>query len=229
MSLARETTPDRGTVGGRSRVCHLIDPARLRERRMAEARAATARLGVSADRVHFLKHPDGALERVHADLANGLRALIGQLRPAQIFVPHADEPPPDHRAARSAALDALAAATGSVQMLEYPVWWWLHWPWARLSLRRDGVARSLRKRTLETAFGTNTTGTFNRKVAIGDLLDQKRAALGEHVTQMTRPPGLAAWPILAEIAGGDFLNCLLADAELFHAYHVEQGRRRDDD
>ena len=203
----------------------LIDPQDLRRRRIREGRAAAARLGVHPKRVTFLAHADGDLSRARLSVAAEIAALVERHRPAQVFVPHAGEPPADHRAVRASVLHALSRCSQPVQVLEYPVWWWFHWPWVRLVCRPRGLALDVWRQTLRTWFGCRPARPFNRWVDLDGLLDRKRTALAQHISQMSRPPGQPHWPILADIAAGDFLNCFFREREFMMAYHVRGGRR----
>ena len=195
----------------------LIEPDRLRSLRVEEACMAAARLGVRAENVVFLGHPDGRLSHTRARAVAEIKALLQDWRPAQVFVPHADEPPADHRSVRGSVLDAISTLP-TVQVLEYPIWWWLHWPWVRLSFRRTDLALELWRRTLKTAFGFNAARAFNSWVDVGDVLERKRGALEAHATQMSRQRGRADWPILRDVADGDFLARLLGAREFFATY-----------
>jgi LmbE family N-acetylglucosaminyl deacetylase len=203
----------------------LMAPACLRRRRMLEGRAAAARLGVPDERVTFLGYPDGVLSRSQARATADVVALLEARPPKQVFVPHAEEPPDDHRAVRSIVLEALSIQHHSVQVLEYPIWWWFHWPWTRLSLRPTPLRRDLWRATLRHAFGLRPARVFNRWVHLNGLLERKRAALAEHASQMTRLDGSAEWPVLDDVADGDFLARLLNDKEFFTTYRIEDGRR----
>ncbi|HYM54218.1 MAG TPA: PIG-L deacetylase family protein [Solirubrobacteraceae bacterium] len=82
------------------------DHARTRER---EARRAAAILGIEA--LQFWHEADGRL-RAGGRLVRRLTKLIDSLRPARVYVPHARDDHPDHRAAaRLVRLAVVAAAT----------------------------------------------------------------------------------------------------------------------
>jgi len=196
----------------------LIEPHRLRSLRIEEARAAAARLGVRAENVVFLGHPDGRLSQMRARATAEIAVLLTDRRPAQVFVPHADEFPADHRSVRASVLEAASSLPTAVQVLEYPIWWWLHWPWVRLSFRRTDLDMELWRRTFATAFGFREARAFDTWVDVGDVLGRKRAALAAHASQMSRRHGRADWPILRDVADGDFLARLLRAREFFTTY-----------
>jgi LmbE family N-acetylglucosaminyl deacetylase len=203
----------------------LLAPTRLRKLRMLEGRAAAARLGLRADHVRFLGFPDGALSRSRSRLTAEVATLLDGRPPKQVFVPHAGELPADHRTVRAIVLDALSIGHHSLQVFEYPVWWWFHWPWVRLSLRPTALTRDLWQGTVRNAFGLRTARVFNRWLHLNGLCERKQAALAAHATQMTRLGDSPQWPVLADVADGDFLARLLKDREFFAAYRIEDGRR----
>ena len=91
------------------------DTARLRER---EAVAAATVLGLAA--VEFWRGPDGALRATREGVGR-LRAMLERWQPAVVYVTHAREMHPDHRAA--ARMVRLATADlPHVTALAYEVW-----------------------------------------------------------------------------------------------------------
>lgn len=90
----------------------------LRER---EAAAAAAVLAI--DDYTFLRRPDYGLEDDLAGTCHALDALVGDLRPERILVPHEQEWHPDHRAALL-AMRRVAAEHGlpADALLTYEVW-----------------------------------------------------------------------------------------------------------
>jgi LmbE family N-acetylglucosaminyl deacetylase len=98
-------------------------PERLRATREAETLAATACLGLAADRVVFLRTPD--THAPHAgpelnELASRIAGLIRVHDCRSVITTWAEDPHGDHFAAHCIARDA-AAATG-VAHRAYPVW-----------------------------------------------------------------------------------------------------------
>lgn len=89
--------------------------------REAEALAAAEVLGVA--RSEFLRGRDYFLESDAEELAGRLTPILRQERPAVVFLPHASEEHPDHRAA--AACYRLAAEAGGAPpptVLAYEIW-----------------------------------------------------------------------------------------------------------
>jgi LmbE family N-acetylglucosaminyl deacetylase len=197
-----------------------ITPEALRDMREAEALEAVRRLGAPADRVTFLRFPDGQaklhIEAIAAAIAQRLQAL----QPEAVFVPHAKDPPSDHAAVNAATLKALAAYGRRATVYEYPVWYWYHWPWVRLYGDLPGLWRMSARQTIRTAVGLSALSELNRHAYVGDVIARKRDALAAHASQMRRPEAARHWPTLADVGRGDFIGRLLTDYETFSCYEV---------
>lgn len=103
-------------------------PARVAALRQAEARAATALLGVPGDQLTFLGLPDGATPRQgEATFARAVDSTATLLLGAQIrtvLAPWRRDPHRDHRAASAITRAALQTAGSHIRLIEYPVWTW---------------------------------------------------------------------------------------------------------
>ena len=209
------------TDGGSSHA-HLMPPEQLRPLRRREALAACRELGVPAQNVHFLGFPDGALASHQPQAVAQVRSLLRELAPRQVFVPYQREHPPDHRAAHRIVLAALQMEKATLSVYEYPVWFWYHWPW--IGLRGRGgyrEPRTLLKNTLTAWLGLRLLKDFNTAVDIGDCIEQKKLALAQHTSQMTRLLPDPRWLTLADVADGQFLACSLQNHEIFHTYRFQ--------
>ncbi|TJV35830.1 MAG: PIG-L family deacetylase, partial [Mesorhizobium sp.] len=82
------------------------------------------------------------------------------------------------------------------------------------------LSRVALRQTVRTLAGLRGVKMFNSHAFIGDVIDVKRHALAAHRSQMERPAGLDDWPILADIGGGDWLNRLLSEHEMFTRYEL---------
>jgi LmbE family N-acetylglucosaminyl deacetylase len=92
------------------------------ELRAAEARVALARLGVRADRLHFLGLEDGHLARQRTTLESRIQELLDHLAPAELYVSSRLDPHVDHQTA-ALTVEALVQRRGlPISVLEYPVW-----------------------------------------------------------------------------------------------------------
>jgi LmbE family N-acetylglucosaminyl deacetylase len=106
-----------GEAGG-----HGLGPAETLRVREAEAVAAAAALGLAG--VDFWRLPDGRLTATRAAAAR-LCELITASRPDLVYVPHAGEQHPDHRAAARLvrhAVARLAPGAARPRVLMFEVW-----------------------------------------------------------------------------------------------------------
>ena len=96
---------------------------RLRALREAETLAAAACLGLAAERVVFLRHPDTAAPTEGPALAAAAATVASLLRRhgcRSLLAPWRHDPHCDHEAA--ARIADLAAASAQVPLWSYPVW-----------------------------------------------------------------------------------------------------------
>jgi len=197
-----------------------IAPEELCRQRKAEALEAVRRLGASASAVTFLDFPDGrASDHVEA-ITERATALLHAWRPKSAFVIHAQDPSSDHAAVHRGVVQALKAYGMPVTVYEYPVWYWYHWPWVSFGGDLPGMWRRTARQTISTVAGLRALSTLNAATDISDVLGVKRAALEAHRSQTVRPAGHANWPILSDLANGDFIKRLLADYEVFTRYEL---------
>ena len=206
------------TDGGHSHG-HLMERSEMAARRRDEALAAAEVLGVPADRVHFLGFEDGRLADHSAEAVDRCAALIADRAPERVFVTYSGERPDDHVAANRIVHAAVARAADagslnrSIEVLEYPVWFWHAWPWSRqwLPLWQFRIAQL--GDTL--SFPGRLRRDFRTSVDIRGQLDTKRRALACHVSQMTRLMPQDGWATLGDIGGGDWLNAFFTGEEYF--------------
>ncbi len=137
--------------------------------RRAEAEAAMARLGVAADRLHFLDLPDGRLAAERATLTTRLAELIRTIRPKTVLTPFRYDQHPDHLAVHAATVAALGRernAAAPITLLEYFVYF--RYPLlAEHDIRRAIAAEHLLGVDIET------------------VRAEKRAALQAYASQVT--------------------------------------------
>ena len=208
------------TDGSRSH-SRFMDPTDLAGVRRSEATAAATVLGVGPGRVHFLGFVDGRLDDDHDTAAAALADLVSDLRPDHVLVPSRLDQQRDHLAARRAALAAVRRSGGGAEVLEFPIWFWHHWPWIPLPLTADHTLRRAIRQSARRRFGLQALSAFDRAVDVGDVLERKRAALACHQTQTIRYGGDEDWPILDDVAGGLFLDRFFQRFELFGHCTVE--------
>ncbi len=146
--------------------------ARAAEIREAEQLEAARLTGV--EDVVFLRYPDGMLEST-MELRRRIVREIRRFRPEVVitgdptivwagedYINH-----PDHRAAATAALDAVFPAAGQPNLFE------------------EFEAEGLRAHKVRKVYVTVWEGSADLYVSIDDTIDVKIAALRAHVSQMT--------------------------------------------
>jgi LmbE family N-acetylglucosaminyl deacetylase len=209
---------------GRTSHARFLDPDELAGRRRAEAVAACGDLGVPAEQVLFLEFRDGELaanvEAASARIAGLLRERPGRL----LLAPYSGDTTADHRATLAAVVGAVGrlAPGGRLTLLEYPVWFWHHWPWVcppvARRLHRPGVLlaglAAVGRRLRHLRFVVDVAGT----------LEDKRRALSRHATQTARPAEHPGWPVLADVAGGQWLAGFFSGREHYRRRRLATGR-----
>jgi LmbE family N-acetylglucosaminyl deacetylase len=209
---------------GRGSHGKLMSEQHLKEIRTDEAVAAARNLGVNESDVTFLNFEEGRLVR-HLEPAVQLVAqLIDTYRPAQIFVPYWRESLKDHSVTNRIVSEALYRTGLHVAKYEYPIWFWHQWPWVNEALpwvRKEPSHYRARLGALrkDVVSILALLRDFRCSVYIGDVLGQKREALNQHKSQMTRLASNPSWATLGDVANGDFLDCFFRPYEIF----VRQG------
>lgn len=181
--------------------------------RTEEGMAAARTLGVDQDDVHLLGFEETGLSENSQSAEEQVSRLLEEFQPDEVYAPHALEPPADHAATERIVRDALRAIGRPVSIYEYPIWVWDYWPWTRGA---KGSGRRLRHVARDlTKMNAVLIRDFKHRVFIGDVLEQKRTALAMHATQMIRLNDDATWPILSDVAEGEFLDCFFRQYEVF--------------
>jgi LmbE family N-acetylglucosaminyl deacetylase len=197
---------------GRASHKSLIDADELVRMRRAEAEAAGRELGVAA-RYVFLDFEDHGLAEHRASACDRVAEIIEQFGPDEIYVPSRRDGISDHVETNRIVRRAVERLGRPVTLLEYPVWLWNGWPWTGDSGRRQGsiVRGGLRiaRDVAEIALACRA------RVDVGAVLDRKRAALAVYKSQLERLDGDPRWPVLADVAGGEFLRRFETGVELF--------------
>jgi len=193
------------------------DQRALAGRRRDEALAACATLGIAEGDVHFLEVPDGTLAAAAASAVTRLAPLLDAHDRALLVLPHPDEPPSDHAATYHVTAQCLQARGRRARALLYPVWLWDQWPFTNpfSPPRGRSSVRSIVRTAARHRFGTGLRRTLDHRVDIGPVLARKRAALAAHTTQTVAPPDAPDWPVLADVAHGEWLDHLMRPTELY--------------
>lgn len=106
--------------------------------------AANGVLGIAPEYIHRLDFPDGHFSSVKDDddVVIALAALVREIAPTEVFIPHPYENSPDHVAATRIAEQVLRNHIGKVYY--YCVWTWYHMPIYKILLLKYRNARLLR-------------------------------------------------------------------------------------
>jgi LmbE family N-acetylglucosaminyl deacetylase len=212
---------------GGSSHADLVPVEQLRALRRAEAFEACARLGVPAEGVEYWGLEDGSGPHVLRELRERASDALERSGATEVYVPLERDGHPDHDALSVAVAAAARGAGRPLCVLEYPVWYWRRWPWVPLPSPRALVSRGRRRdavlqlrAALDGGLGLAAARTFNRAHDVSSVLEQKRAALEAHDTQVQRPPEHARWPVLADVSGGAWLERFFGGYEVFRETEV---------
>jgi LmbE family N-acetylglucosaminyl deacetylase len=196
----------------------LISKRELKTIRARESRNAAAILGVSG--TYFLDFEDSRLGQHGEPAIERVVEILQEERPEEIFVPYRREPvrqAADHVAATDIVLAALRRYPEPVTIWEYPVWFWLHWPW--VDVRQEGCpgikSRHVARNSLRLLFGLRAITELRYSVNISEVLEKKIAALAEHRSQMTQLIPGSGWTTLGHVSRGQFLQRFHFDHEFF--------------
>jgi len=202
------------TDGASSHAPRFIARDELAHIREAEGLAAARALGLHDADVTFLRHRDGKLHADKERAEASVWSVLERERPTQVFAPYHRDRLSDHEATYSIVASALDRHPDLVSLCGFPIWFWNHWPWMR---PRAGARDSLAERVRSGLAGALwSTRELRVRVSVAAQLPAKTRALAEHRSQMTRLSGDREWPILEDVAQGDFLACLLRSHEYFH-------------
>jgi LmbE family N-acetylglucosaminyl deacetylase len=216
---------------GRASHGSLIDPDELARIRRAEAEEAGRQLGL-AKPYEFLDFQDHRLAESRDAARERVMELINRFDPAEIYVPSrrdgiADHDETNHVVRRAVAQigaadhdetnrvvrSAVARLRRAVVLLEYPLWLWNGWPWTADSARRRsglvGGALQVARDVAEIVLACRT------RIDVGSVLERKRAALAVYRSQLERLNGDPRWPVLSDVAGGEFLRRFEGGVEIF--------------
>jgi LmbE family N-acetylglucosaminyl deacetylase len=198
---------------GRRSHRHLMPEPEIARMRSNEAYLAAETLGVERQDLVLLDYADGALAFHRPAALAAVRQLLLDRRPDLILLPTRLEEPEDHYSTFEIVMAAVRDTGCKADLFEYPVWFWMQWPFVPLALpSRSDLPRQL----LATArSGWRLLREFNHCCILADTIETKRAALNQYASQMTRIVPTARWQTLGDVADGAFLDCLLQPMEVF--------------
>lgn len=198
-----------------------MDAEALGNLRMSEAVEAAAVLGLAREDVHFLGFPDGGKwEYHHTELKVRALKLLERYQPQEVYVPYRIDGNRDHEATYGIVRSAVETWSKGAMICEYPIWAWNQWPWVSFNIQLDRDLGRVLLRMLRARLGLRMRTDLRSGVLVEGVLERKRQALAKHRSQMfVLRPG-TAWPTLADVADGEFLECFFQDFEVFHCQHV---------
>lgn len=182
----------------------------LKEMRANEGIAATKVLGVDAHDVVQLGYEETKLTEHAEEAVQRVTELLGDKRPLDVFIPYQGDTHEDHEATARIVNAALCKVARRVTVYEYPVWYWQQWPFVTAPPQR--MRWVIKRAALATI---RNFRDFRWRVSISKQLADKRAALEQYRSQMARINANLNWPILADVSGGEFLECFFQEYELF--------------
>ncbi|MCU0973334.1 MAG: PIG-L family deacetylase [Burkholderiales bacterium] len=200
------------TDGSRSHTA--IPGEELAALRHEEGVRAANVLGVAPADVSFLGYPETRLATCRAEAIDRVAGLLERLECGRVLVPSLLEPDvwsTDHRTTTEVVFAALARSGRRCEVVEYLVWFWYHWPW--VPILGTGDARQLFKLSLQNGFGIRAWQAVNASVSIDAFRARKQTALGQHRTQITRVRSDKPWPVLGDVARGEFLDAFFRSRE----------------
>jgi len=192
---------------------HLISEKELITIRAKEALAASRILGVEENSIIFLDFKDGELNKNKDSAVRKVIEILRSKQPDEIFIPWRTEAHPDHLATNRIVLTALQMYHRKIIIYEYPVYFWLHWPWIRIP---RGPSRNIiwaLKKSLISFL--HFLRAFRCSIYIGDVLELKRAALDMYHSQMMRLNNDSRWWILSDVSQGEWLECFFQEHEIY--------------
>ncbi len=192
---------------GRASHRALIPENDLVKMRRAEAEDAALELGLSATDYIFLDFEDHQLHQHRSVAIDRVFAIIDLFEPDEIYLPHRRDRISDHVETNQVVRAAVSRIKKSVTLFEYPVWLWNSWPWTQGGIRyaSSGSVRQvlgMMRDIMELVFRCRT------RVEVNGVLHLKQAALTAYRSQIQRFDGDPRWPILADVAEGEFLQRL---------------------
>lgn len=212
---------------GRRSHRHLISEDELKSIRAREALAASRMLGMEKNDVVFLEFENGKLGENRELAISKVIEILEDQKPEEVFIPYYKEPSSwseDHLATNRIVVSALQNYGRGTVIYEYPIGFWCHWPWAlRRPTRSSWYIQTLSPLKEGLFSGLSMLRDFRYSVYIEEVLETKRAALGQYKSQMTRLIPDPRWQTLSDLSNGDFLACFLQQHEIFRRYSLNRG------
>jgi len=197
-----------------------ISPNELAIRREEEAISACSILGIPSEQIFFLGFPDSDLASYKIEAVRIVTKILAKNTETQVFTPYRFDLPPDHKSTTDIVKTAIhqnkEPDRKPITILEYPIWFWHHWPFVSIKMDRNMDVFS----EAWISFISFYEHFFHLKtyVEIGDTRSVKWDALCQHRTQMDRPKDKKDWPILSDVSSGQWLATIFGEREYFFKY-----------
>ncbi len=204
---------------------HMMAEDKLSEIRSREGVAAGVAMGLDPSDVIRLNFEETRLNQHEDEAVRRVAEVLAETQPQEIFLPYFGEPllwSHDHVFTNRVVLTAIDRVGCSATVYEYPIWFWSYWPWATLPVK--SIIGFLRLVKHSTIADWRLFRDLTCSVYIGDVLQEKRNALEQHESQMTRLIPDRRWKTLGEVANGEFLPCFFQEHELFFKRPRQRGQ-----
>lgn len=202
---------------GRASHRTLIAEDELVRMRRGEAEEAARQLGPGADYV-FLGFEDQRLSHDGHAACDEVVDIIDHFKPDEIYLPHRREGISDHVETNRIVRRAVDRVSRPVVLLEYPVWLWNGWPWTQGGAPCGRKLRGALRTVCDVA---DIVFACRTRVDVRSVLHRKLAALAAYRSQTQRFNGDPRWPVLSDVAEGEFLRCFETGVEIFRSTNYE--------
>jgi LmbE family N-acetylglucosaminyl deacetylase len=188
----------------------------LKDRRREEAISACKVLGFKEEDIIFMDYEDGSLQSNFNEAVKEVVEVLESFSPQEIYIPYIEDHHPDHKSTNRIAIEAVKQVGRKTIVMEYPTWFWDHWPIVTIESKRKKHFINHLKNSF-TSIG-HLLRDLRYSVDIRDVIDIKREALYKHVSQLTRLDEDDNWFILGDVSNGDWLDCFFRSREVFYRH-----------
>jgi len=200
------------TDGSKSHNHLLPEIARVRAE---EARAVARHLQVPTERVIMLDYEEGELASFVDEAVTRIGTYLQGHGIDTVFGPYGKGEHPDHSTTSEIVRRAIDGNAPSVDLYEYPVWAWHHWPWSPVPLPSRSDVVEIARASLIANIRIYRDVNLRLPLAAA-ARTAKRDTLELYRSQMTRLVDDPRWLTLEDVAGGGFLKNFVNSDEFFH-------------
>lgn len=187
----------------------LITRTELKDLRHKGAASAASLLGFHESDTYFLDFQDGCLHEHVVAAEERVLQILDQQRPEVVFIPYAPEPldlAVDHVMTTQIVNRALSRLERNLIVWEYPVCFWVHWPWVAIRQGNEAIieTRSVVGNSVRSLFGARAFFDLRHSVDTSDVLERK-SAHSPNIDRRWNYFSRRRWLTLGQITGGEFL------------------------